>query len=315
VPTEINFATNKTTVAIFAFNRPNHLLNCLNSIIKNPQSDKFDFVIFVDGPRNSDDAKYINESIQVAKNFAKYLNINVIANEVNLGLSKSLVSGINKVFNSADQIIVIEDDLIVGRNFLDFMMNGLERYRDDIQVASIHGFTYDFLKQDESSYFLQGADCWGWATWKDRWESVEWDSKKLLEDLRNLNLLRSFDLEGAYPYSRLLERQMLGKVDSWAIRWHASMFIQGRFTLYPSKSLVENTGFDGSGTHTKQSLEVRDYKIDEVKISEFPKTIEENPIVLKQLKYFLRRKFHTYKRWSFKWLYWGFKRKLKRGTN
>lgn len=313
--TDNNFGAIKTTVAIFAFNRPNHLLNCLNSIIKNPQTNKFNFVVFVDGPRNADDAKLIKESINVAKQFTKSLNLNIIANEVNLGLSKSLISGIDKVFNSVDQIIVLEDDLIVGHNFLDFMISGLERYRQNSRVASIHGFTYDFLKQDASSYFIRGADCWGWATWKDRWETVEWDSRKLLERLIELNLISSFDLEGAYPYSNLLERQMLGKVDSWAIRWHASMFIQNRLTLFPSRSLVENKGFDGSGTHTKQGLDVRSYSIDEVKISKFPELIEEDTVALRLLIDYLRRKFYTYKRWSFKWLYWGFKRKLKWGLN
>ena len=129
--TDNNFGAIKTTVAIFAFNRPNHLLNCLNSIIKNPQTNKFNFVVFVDGPRNADDAKLIKESINVAKQFTKSLNLNIIANEVNLGLSKSLISGIDKVFNSVDQIIVLEDDLIVGHNFLDFMISGLERYRQN----------------------------------------------------------------------------------------------------------------------------------------------------------------------------------------
>jgi hypothetical protein len=66
-------------------------------------------------------------------------------------------------------------------------------------------------------------------------------------------LRKKFDLDGAYPYFKMLERQSRNEISSWAIRWHASMFIANKLTLYPNISLVRNEGLDGSGTHASNS--------------------------------------------------------------
>ena len=306
----IDMTPNHIKVAIFAFNRPQHLSNCLNSIAKNPNIESFSFVIFVDGPRNEKEKEKVERTIEVAKSYDNILKLEIVTNEKNLGLSRSLIGGINKILEETDKIIVIEDDLIVSKNFLDYMRKGLEKYELDQNVASIHGFTYDFLEETDASYFLRGADCWGWGTWKNRWDSVEWSSEKLAKELKEKKLESSFDLDGAYPYMKLLERQISGAVDSWAIRWHASMFIKNKLTLFPSRSLVENSGFDGSGTHTNQTNNVRKYEIDDIKIRKYPEEVAESFLIRRKFKKFLRRKFHTHMRFTPVWLYCGLRRRL-----
>jgi hypothetical protein len=59
-------------------------------------------------------------------------------------------------------------------------------------------------------------------------------------------------LDGSYPYTRMLQNQIVGKNNSWAIRWYASAFLQNKLTLYPGRSLVHNIGLDGSGTHCSE---------------------------------------------------------------
>ena len=87
------------------------------------------------------------------------------------------------------------------------------------------------------------------ATWKDRWALFEPDGAKLMDELKFRNLKRRFDFNGTYPFTRMLAKQIAGKNDSWAICWHASAFLKGKFTLHPGRSLVQNIGIDGSGTH------------------------------------------------------------------
>jgi hypothetical protein len=102
----------------------------------------------------------------------------------------------------------------------------------------------------DSSFFLRGGDCWGWGTWKNRWELFESDGVALLTQIEQNNLGENFDLQGSYPFTQMLRDQISGLNDSWAIRWHASLFLENRLTLYPAKSLINNSGFDGTGTHT-----------------------------------------------------------------
>lgn len=99
------------------------------------------------------------------------------------------------------------------------------------------------------TFFLRGADCWGWATWKRGWNLFNANGLQLLQQLQEKKLEKEFDLDGCYDYTKMLQDQIDGKNNSWAIRWRASAFLADKLTLYPSKSLVHNIGFDNSGTH------------------------------------------------------------------
>jgi hypothetical protein len=178
-----------------------------------------------------------------------FASITRIYRDNNLGLARSIISGVEEVLAGHDSVVVMEDDLIVSPHFLRFMNDGLMLYRDDQHVASIHGYCYPVDEALPETFFLRGADCWGWATWPRAWNHFEPDGSKLLEELRRTGLGCSFDLGGAYSFTRMLHNQVAGKNDSWAIRWHASCFLDNMLTLYPGRSLVNNIGFDSTGTH------------------------------------------------------------------
>jgi hypothetical protein len=130
------------------------------------------------------------------------------------------------------------------------MNQGIQLYWDDPEVASIHGYCYPVEKVLPETFFLRGADCWGWATWARAWKNFEADGQKLLDELKKKGLTHQFDFDGAYSYSGMLKNQIKGRNNSWAVRWHASCFLCNSLTLYPGQSLVNNIGNDGSGTHS-----------------------------------------------------------------
>jgi hypothetical protein len=129
------------------------------------------------------------------------------------------------------------------------MNRALSLYENDERVISIHGYVYPVKEALPENFFLRGADCWGWATWKRGWDLFESRGEYLLEKIKKEKLEYSFNFDGSYNYLDLLKMQIRGKNDSWAIRWHASAFLHNKFTLYPGKSLVANIGFDGSGAN------------------------------------------------------------------
>jgi hypothetical protein len=236
-------------IAIFAFNRPNHLANCLQSLERCVGLENSEGTIFIDGARNDQEADVVSSSVGVALKFASKYNFRVEARQENFGLAKSITSGIDEMFSLSSKLIVIEDDLILAKGFLDFMNKGLSRYENNSGVASISGYQYPIERELHTSVFLRGADCWGWATWKDRWEQTSFSGKELLNQIRTKKLANEFNLEGSNNYVDLLEKQILGEINSWAILWHTSMFLENRLSLYPPYSLVSNEGGDGLGTH------------------------------------------------------------------
>jgi GT2 family glycosyltransferase len=236
-------------IALFAFNRPDKLNACLASLEENQGARSSDLYIFVDGPRDSKDIVKVEQVSDISRAATGFRSISVNISQKNLGLAKSLRSGISTVLREHNSIIVIEDDLILADSFLDFMNAGLARFAQEKRVASIQGFQYPVIPPLNELVAIRGADCWGWGTWKDRWESTNFDTNQLLFELRSRELENDFDLDGSMPYTRMLENQRQGLIDSWAICWHASMFLQDRVSIHPSDSLVFNSGNDGQGTH------------------------------------------------------------------
>lgn len=238
-------------IVIFAFNRPDKIQSCLKSLEKNVEFEKSEVTIFQDGPVNSFESKRYRETTKFLQEYANNKNIKFIKFDNNKGLQKSIIEGINYIFKTNSRIIVVEDDLIVSPYFLHFCNSYLEIYESEKEVSSIHGYSYPIKFNSKVPYFLAGADCWGWATWKDRWELFEQDAKVLLQQIKINKCAYSFDMKGSVGFSNMLYRQSEGKLNSWAIRWHASMFLQNKMTLFPAKSHVLNTGADGSGTNLK----------------------------------------------------------------
>lgn len=237
-------------VVIFAYNRPDHLRNCLESLSKNRESLETEFFVSLDGPRNPYDQAKNTECISVLSEFRSFKKLEIWRNETNLGLSRSILGGVNRIFEMYSSAIFVEDDLVVSRHFLKFMNEGLNLYELDFRVASIHGYQYPIANIFDGPIFLRGADCWGWATWKSRWETCSFDAKILHKRMVDLKLAEVFDLDGTIQNTRMLLDFTDGKNDSWAIRWHAEMFLSEKYTVYPPRSLAKNVGSDGSGINS-----------------------------------------------------------------
>ena len=205
--------------------------------------------VFCDGARGLRDEAGVRGVRDLARSIHGFLSVNVIEQPRNLGLAGSVIAGVSSLLARYDDLIVLEDDLVVSEHFLSLMNAALALYRDEPRVASIHAYLYPLKAAVPDTFFLRGADCWGWATWARAWKVFDADGAALLQKLRTRGLERVFDLDGAYPYTRMLEEQVGGRNSSWAIRWHASCFLADMLTLYPGHSLVQNIGNDASGTH------------------------------------------------------------------
>jgi len=234
-------------VVVFAYNRPKHLGATLRALSKNILAPHVEVFIFVDGPKTDDDVKRIDEIKKQIANCSGFKSLTAIYRLNNLGLSSSVIKGVSETLENWESVIVLEDDMITSPYFLEYMNQGLIKYKNNPLVSCIHGYVYPGLKDGSETFFLRGADCWGWGTWRESWKLFNSNGEFLLNELRNKNLIKEFDFNGSYPFSSMLENQVLGKNDSWAVRWYASIFLAGKLTLYPTKSLVQNIGMDSSG--------------------------------------------------------------------
>lgn len=244
---------NYAPIALFTYARPIHTERVIDSLLKNPEASSSELFIFCDAAKNPSHQSAVSEVRRIAHQASGFRKVAVIERERNLGLANSIISGVTQVLNNNQKIIVLEDDLVLSPLFLSFMNQGLVRYQDANDVASIHGYCYPLAHKPHKPFFLRGADCWGWATWARAWDQFNSDGKQLMRQLDSSGEMDLFDFRTKKQYSRMLQDQIAGKNDSWAIRWYASMFLAKKYTLYPAESYVANLGHDGSGSHCGES--------------------------------------------------------------
>jgi len=256
-------------IAIFIYNRPDHLRQTLNSLISCDGFMGSPIIVFGDGPKENESLLLIENARNVAREIlgdrADYRFF-----EKNKGLSRSVIEGVSALTSEYGRVIVIEDDLMLAPSFLSFMNQALDFYQSNERVFQVSGHMYsvpDFLK-NRNALLLPWTTTWGWATWDRAWRYFDSNAKgweKLLSD----QVLRDrFNLNGAYDYTTMLERQMKGKLDSWGVRWYWSVFNQNGLVVFPPNTLIENKGMDGRGSHGRGIF--RNFSSNTIDVSKFP---------------------------------------------
>lgn len=237
-------------IVIFAFNRPKSLQRMIESLRSNALYEESEKFIFIDGPRNDEDRRKIQEVLAIAQSVTS----NVSASAVNKGLGRSIISGVSAVIEKYGKAIVLEDDLICTPNFLAYMNQALDFYEQDQRIISVCGYGLQIKrpkKYDGDVYLSGRSSSWGWATWKDRWVSVDWEVKDWTEFSHNRRKIKEFNKNGSDMFS-MLKGYMEGRNRSWAIRFCYNQYKTGRYSVCPFLSKVDNDGFGGDATNCKQ---------------------------------------------------------------
>jgi hypothetical protein len=269
-------------IALFTYNRQRHLRQTVESLLQNPEARGSELFVFSDAAKNTSGIQAVDEVKRYIKQASGFAAVHIIERTENYGLARSIVEGVSQVCQEHGHVIVVEDDIVTSPFFLKFMNEALVLYERDERVISIHGYVYPLKTALPETFFLRGADCWGWATWKRGWDLFETNGQLLLQELRARKLTHRFDFDGAYPYTRMLKDQIKGENNSWAIRWYASAFLNKKFTLYPGRSLVRNIGTDSSGTHCSTTNEFTgDVADSPIKVE--PISVEEDAFARQQI--------------------------------
>lgn len=250
-------------IAVIAFNRAKTLKATLESLTANPLADKSDLFIYIDGPRanKEGEAEKVLQVRTVAETATGFKSVTIKASEQNKGLAKSIIGAATELLDKYGTVIVIEDDLYLSPSFLTYMNTMLDAYKDDPRIMQVSGYSSKINRPEQyhCDFYLSGrAHSWSWATWKDRWETVDWEVKDFEELAANKEKQKAFCEYGSDLYG-MLKGWHDGLNNSWYIRFDYAMHKQGRYCIAPIRSLVRNDGFGPGATHT---LAYNRYKID-----------------------------------------------------
>jgi hypothetical protein len=257
-------------IALFVFKRPEHTRRTLESLTSNLEFNRSPLFIYCDGARHEGEAAQVEETRKLVRDWP-HPNKTVIERERNWGLANSVIEGVTQLCERFGRVIVVEDDLVVSPVFLNYLNAALVRYADEAKVMQISAHMFPVKIQAQTdAVMLPFTTSWGWATWDRAWKHFD-SSMAGYEKLKaDRALRRRFNLDGSYPYFRMLKRQAKGQIDSWAIRWYTSTFFIGGLTLYPTHSLVRNEGYGPSATHASAENRREVATVWEIPIASFP---------------------------------------------
>ena len=178
---------NLAPIVLFIYNRPWHTQQTVETLQKNELANESELFIYSDAAKNEQASESVNAVREYIKTINGFKEITIILRDKNWGLADSIIDGVTKIVNEYGRIIVLEDDLVTSPYFLKFMNEGLTMYENEDKVASIHGYIYP-IDNLPNTFFIKGADCWGWATWKRAWDVFEPNGQKILDELKSSGL-------------------------------------------------------------------------------------------------------------------------------
>ncbi|HTI61598.1 sugar transferase [Mucilaginibacter sp.] len=292
-------------ILLFTYKRFESLKDTVQALQQNSLAAESDLYIFSDGCKKNEDLEQVTKVREFIKTITGFKKITITEQEKNKGLANSIIDGVTSVMKFSDKVIVLEDDLYTTPNFLNFMNDALDFYASKPKVFSVSAYSFDLgeSKADtDDAYFVNRGWSWGWGTWKDRWDDVDWQVKDY-ENFKNDKRRRKEFAKGGTDLNIMLHRQVSGLIDSWAIRWFYHQYKVGGLTLYPVHSKVRNNGFDEYATHTTGAAYRFAPSLDAEQLTKFkfPEVVAINPYyqskfqkkmgVLERIKYRLNNIF------------------------
>jgi hypothetical protein len=254
-------------IVLFVYNRFSHTKRTIDSLRKNKLAEDSELFIYSDHAKNEDSKRGVQEVRDYINRIKGFKKITIIYREENFGLADSIIAGVTEVVNKYGKIIVLEDDIVTSPFFLKFMNDALDFYQENNTVWHVSGWNYPIAQDNIGDVFLwRLMNCWGWATWKEEWSFFEKNTDLMMTKFNKTDI-RKFNIDGSENFWKQILQNKEGEINSWAIFWYATIFLNKGLCLNPSKTFVLNIGHDGSGVHCdinsnfNDSLSLRD-KID-----------------------------------------------------
>lgn len=248
----------RTPLALFTYNRPQYARLALGTLARCTRIDECQIYIYCDGAKTTEQATAVEQSRVIVRAWAEKFGAIVIERNENLGLARSIATAVTELCEKFGRVIVLEDDLQVSPDFVDYMLQALDRYADESRVYQISGYMFRIKNPAQpDAFFVPLTTSWGWATWNRAWHAFDSDAAAAaVEKLADPQVRRRFDLDNSSDRATMMHQRAVNQNDSWAILWWWAVFQINGLVLYPRKSLVWVGGFDDSGTHNRAASKV-----------------------------------------------------------
>lgn len=244
-------------IVLTAYNRPEHLKHTLSSLAECKFAEASDLYIFIDGPITDIN---VDACCRIAKLVCGFKSVTVEVHPKNIGLANNVISSVSRIMHQNQGAIVLEDDMLVSYQFIEYMNKVFHFYHKNQFVGCVTGYCPNINGLSEHQYDVFAStrsSTWGWAMTSEDWFSINWDKAFFQALLLDQDFLKRFD-EAGNDRKNILSGYVQGRLNIWGIRRGAWQVLNHKLTIYPKYSLLTNIGFDGSGQNCGLSTQLQD---------------------------------------------------------
>jgi hypothetical protein len=240
---------NCAPILLTVYDRPRHFQSCIESIARNREASETILYISSDGP--SGQSSYANVSLvrQYIKSVTGFKKIITFLPPENTG-GAIKTKAWNEIRSNHSKYIFSEDDNVFSNFALDFFNKALIAYEDNEKIISVSGYMYPgFPAKTLEQIYLQCVSYWGVGLWRDKdlppsFDEVSFSREILIDKYLFGKVNRT--LPHMAPMIKAIAEERLKTSDvtraNFAVRYD-------KLSIYPSVSLIRNTGNDGSGAN------------------------------------------------------------------
>lgn len=241
------------------YDRLDCLEKCIESLKKCEDYSRTVLYISSDAAYKIEDKIKIESVRKYIKTISGFKEVIPIVADENKGLKLAYEFATNLVFSQHQTLIFLEDDIVVAPNFLQFMNDGLEFYKNDPKIISISGFThsvfFDVNKKLKAEVYFTSRWCpWGFGTWKNKMQNVPNVSLETLKkDLNNKDFVKKLDAIGIDLFTAFQRKLYQNESLVLDYRNVYHMIKNDLYSATPYSTKTFNIGNDGQGTRTQKN--------------------------------------------------------------
>ncbi|MFI5165055.1 MAG: hypothetical protein ACHQQS_00385 [Thermoanaerobaculales bacterium] len=230
-------------VVLFAHARP-HTLERTLACLRGERVPRI--IAFSDGPRTADQAPAVTQ-VRAMLRAIDWCEVELHERKENLGLGRSILSGVTEALSRHPAVLVFEDDLICVPGTYHYLCEAMNAYWDHPCVLSVTGWTHPRVTPSDIGdrpYFDGRAECWVWGTWTRGWHDMNRPALELVRACRE----RGIDPE-RYGHDLLDMADGELKRNIWAVRFLYAHIVESGLCFRPPHSLVEHIGWGSEATN------------------------------------------------------------------
>lgn len=241
-------------ILVSVYHRLDCLKRCVESLLRNPEAKDSEIWIVSDAAAKPEHEEIVRQVREYILSIRGFKEVHPVFHEKNQGAGFSVIPTAEDLRNRYGRLIAMEDDIIAAPDYLRYMNDGLEFFKDDKRIYSICAFKLPFdipSSYWHDIYFSPFSCPWGVATWKDRREDIDcFRPYDRYNELRKEHPELFQRLLREYPiFMGILKDDSEGRLNAWDVRQDYYSLTHSKMCVFPTVSRSQNWGFDPRSDH------------------------------------------------------------------